>query len=120
MKSSEENTTIKGSPLYMAPEILLKHCYNPSADLWSIGVILYECLFGHAPYSSKSLDELLNKIKVMQKIEIPKSARMTTDCRDLLTRLLVHDAKQRITFDEFFNHSFLNCKQHQANDKVFI
>lgn len=49
----EENETVKGSPLYMAPEIILKRKYDPRADLWSIGVILYECLFGKAPYSSR-------------------------------------------------------------------
>lgn len=103
----------------MAPEILLKHCYNPSADLWSIGVILYECLFGSAPYSSKSLDELLHKIKINQKIEISKTARVSLECRDLLARLLVHKPEHRITFEEFFNHSFLSLKQHQPNDKVF-
>lgn len=118
LSPSEKNTVIKGSPLYMAPEILLKHCYNPSADLWSIGVILYECLFGSAPYSSKNMDELLHKIKIQQKIEIAKTMRISLECRDLLARLLVHDAVNRITFDDFFNHSFLVVKQAQPNDKV--
>lgn len=114
---NEENTVIKGSPLYMAPEILLKHCYNPSADLWSIGVILYECIFGCAPYSSKNLDELLNKIKTKQKIVIAPSVKISMDCRDIIARLLVHDPEQRITFPEFFNHPFLDLK-HEATDKV--
>lgn len=114
---TEENTVIKGSPLYMAPEILLKHCYNPSADLWSIGVILYECIFGHAPYSSKGLDELLQKIKVKQKIVIVPSVRISMDCRDIMTRLLIHDPEQRITFQEFFEHPFLDLK-HDATDEV--
>lgn len=114
---NEENTVIKGSPLYMAPEILLKQCYNPSADLWSIGVILYECLFGRAPYSSKTLDELLQKIKVKQKIIITPTATISADCRDILKRLLVHEPDQRITFQQFFDHPFLDLK-HDANDEV--
>lgn len=101
----------------MAPEILLKHCYNPSADLWSVGVILYECIFGCAPYSSKSLDELLNKIKTKQKIVIAPTAKISMECRDLINRLLVHDPEQRITFPDFFDHQFLDLK-HEANDKV--
>ncbi|XP_058840150.1 serine/threonine-protein kinase ULK3-like, partial [Topomyia yanbarensis] len=39
LKLGQENTSVKGSPLYMAPEILLKHCYDATADLWSIGII---------------------------------------------------------------------------------
>lgn len=101
---------IKGSPLYMAPEILLKHSYNPLADLWSIGVILYECLFGRAPYSSKSIDELLQKIKTKQKIIIAQSAHISSDCRDIMTKLLVHEPEQRMTFQQFFEHPFLSQK----------
>lgn len=113
----EENTVIKGSPLYMAPEILLKHCYSPSADLWSIGVILYECLFGRAPYSSKSLDELLQKIKVKQKIIISPTAAISSDCRDIMIRLLIHEPEQRISFQQFFDHPFLDLN-HDASDEV--
>lgn len=101
----------------MAPEILLKHCYNPSADLWSIGVILYECIFGRAPYSSKSLDELLQKIKIKQKIIISPTAAISSDCRDIMTRLLVHEPEQRMSFQQFFDHPFLDLN-HDASDEV--
>lgn len=101
----------------MAPEILLKHSYNPSADLWSIGVILYECLFGSAPYSSKSMDELLDKIKNKQKIVIAPTAKISLDCRDIITRLLIHEPDKRLTFPEFFEHKFLDL-QHIATDEV--
>lgn len=113
----ESNSTLKGSPLYMAPEILLDRSYDQSADLWSIGVILYECLFGAAPYSSKSIEELMDKIQKKKKIEIPKTKAITSSCEDLLLRLLVHDPKQRISFAQFFEHEFLNlrCKE---NDEV--
>ena len=47
----------------MAPEILLQESYNASVDLWSVGVILFECLFGRAPYSSRNMAELVDKIK---------------------------------------------------------
>lgn len=106
----------------MAPEILLKHSYSPLADLWSIGVILYTCIFGRAPYSSKSLDELLQKIKTKQKIIIARSAAISPECRDIMERLLKNEPDQRITFDQFFNHPFLNAKIPQlkqvTNDEV--
>ncbi|KAJ6637837.1 Serine/threonine-protein kinase ULK3 [Pseudolycoriella hygida] len=114
----ESNSTIKGSPLYMAPEILLDRCYDQSADLWSIGVILYECLFGSAPYSSKSLDELMDKIRKKKSIEIPKTKAISFTCEDLLVRLLVHDPKQRISFSDFFEHEFLNLNSKESNEKL--
>ena len=47
----------------MAPEIFLQKSYDASVDLWSTGVILYECLFGKPPYTSRSLKDLVGKIK---------------------------------------------------------
>uniref|UniRef100_A0A8C5QD82 Protein kinase domain-containing protein n=1 Tax=Leptobrachium leishanense TaxID=445787 RepID=A0A8C5QD82_9ANUR len=42
--------TICGSPMYMAPEVILSQHYDAKADLWSIGTIVYQCLTGRAPF----------------------------------------------------------------------
>lgn len=117
LELGESNYTLKGSPLYMAPEIVLKRNYDARADLWSIGVILYECLFGRAPYSSKTIEELMARIKKQERIAIPTNAKISGECEDLLTRLLQHDVSKRITFKEFFEHPFLDLK-HSPNEQV--
>lgn len=63
LQNREKETSLRGSPLYMAPEILLQQSYDASVDLWSTGIILYECIFGKPPYTSKSLGDLVGKIK---------------------------------------------------------
>ncbi|KAJ3351588.1 Serine/threonine-protein kinase [Allomyces javanicus] len=55
--------TLCGSPLYMAPEILRYEKYDQKADLWSVGVILYELWFGRVPYRAQNHIELLRKIE---------------------------------------------------------
>ena len=40
-----EAQMLRGSPLYMAPEIITQRQYSPKADLWSVGVILYGNFF---------------------------------------------------------------------------
>uniref|UniRef100_A0A7M4FN62 non-specific serine/threonine protein kinase n=1 Tax=Crocodylus porosus TaxID=8502 RepID=A0A7M4FN62_CROPO len=42
--------TLCGSPMYMAPEVIMSQHYDAKADLWSIGTIIYQCLTGKAPF----------------------------------------------------------------------
>ncbi len=46
--------TLCGSPLYMAPEVIMSTHYDKKADLWSIGTIAYQCLTGKAPFTADS------------------------------------------------------------------
>ncbi|GAB6019905.1 Serine/threonine-protein kinase ulk3 [Chamberlinius hualienensis] len=106
----DDASALRGSPLYMAPEILLNQKYDARADLWSVGVILYECLFGRAPYSSSNFTELAAKIKNPKPIEIVYGVNISDECRDLLLRLLQRDPDKRISFDDFFNHLFVDLR----------
>ncbi|XP_033110518.1 serine/threonine-protein kinase ULK3-like [Anneissia japonica] len=102
--------SLRGSPLYMAPEIILKDTYDAKVDLWSVGVIMFECLFGKAPFASKSYGELADKIKSKEPIKIPSAIRISDICHDLMFRLLQRDPKQRINFEDFFNHKFVDLE----------
>ena len=48
-------TTVVGTPIYMAPEVLIKEFrssgngYDERADMWSMAVILYQMVFGTHP-----------------------------------------------------------------------
>lgn len=56
MKSAEDiKQSYVGSPIYMAPEILKGQAYTSKADVWSLGTVLYEILFGECPYETKTL-----------------------------------------------------------------
>lgn len=41
MSPWDEHSVLRGSPLYMAPEMVCRRQYDSRADLWSVGVILY-------------------------------------------------------------------------------
>ncbi|XP_015608023.1 serine/threonine-protein kinase ULK3 isoform X2 [Cephus cinctus] len=116
LSSQEKKFTIRGSPLYMAPEMLLQHKYDARVDLWSVGVIMYECLFGKAPYSSSSFQELAEKIKDQRPIELPKGCHVSSECKALLMSLLKHNPNERITFEEFFSHDFLDLVHAPTQD----
>lgn len=113
--TSEAGRSVRGSPLYMAPEMICGQ-YDARVDLWSVGVIMYECLFGRAPYSSSTFKELLDKIQRQAPIEIPANSSISSGCHDLLVRLLQHDPNNRITYEDFFSHEYLDLQHMPSKD----
>ncbi|KAG2206231.1 hypothetical protein INT45_010703, partial [Circinella minor] len=116
--------TLCGSPLYMGPEILSYQKYDAKADLWSVGAVLYEMVTGRPPFRAQNHLELLKKIQENEdRIRFPDekqqqndaSSSTTThneliigvgeDMKDLIRKLLKKDPVERISFEEFFNHT---------------
>lgn len=115
-KNQSLHETICGSPLYMAPEIMNNNMYNNQTDLWSIGMILYEMLFGVHPYNEcHTIPELKDTITNTD-IEIPpintKNKSISEDCLNLLKQLLQKKVQCRITWDDFFEDPWVKSYQY--------
>uniref|UniRef100_A0A0R3RKT4 Serine/threonine-protein kinase ULK3 n=1 Tax=Elaeophora elaphi TaxID=1147741 RepID=A0A0R3RKT4_9BILA len=107
LKKNEQASSFRGSPLYMAPEIFCRESYDSRVDL-SCGVILYECLYGVPPFTALTYDELVEQILSQQPINFPVNVRVSCVCLDLLQALLVCNPHDRITFERFFTHPFVD------------
>ena len=105
-------TTMLGSPLNMAPEILGNKDYNSKADIWSIGTCIYELLFGRPPYTAKNIVELLQKIQKTP-FSLPPDAKISPALSDALNRMLVFDPHKRIEWDELFNHKITKITEEK-------
>ncbi len=60
--STDEETDFCGTPTYMAPEYIGTHKYQPSCDLFSLGVVLYEMLTGQPPVRSRDPYQTMHRI----------------------------------------------------------
>ncbi|XP_063051443.1 serine/threonine-protein kinase ULK1a [Engraulis encrasicolus] len=101
--------TLCGSPMYMAPEVIMSQNYDAKADLWSVGTIVYQCLTGKAPFQASSPQELRLFYERNRNL-IPSIPRETsTPLRQLLLGLLQRNHRDRMDFDEFFHHPFLKA-----------
>lgn len=99
--------TLCGSPMYMAPEVIMSLQYDAKADLWSLGTIVFQCLTGKAPFIAIS-PQALKMFYERNVVLTPKIPSGTSpELTDLLTNLLKRNAKERLTFEQFFNHKFL-------------
>ncbi|KAG6336391.1 hypothetical protein ID866_2711 [Astraeus odoratus] len=95
-----------GSPHYASPEVISGAQYQGSAaDVWSCGVILYTLLTGRLPFDDKSIGGLLIKVRT-GKYEIPPY--LDPLARDMLARMLVVNADNRITLPEIMAHPWFN------------
>jgi serine/threonine protein kinase len=100
MKGEFEMTkSIVGSPIYMAPELLQGKYYCSKADIWSLGVLLYELLHGHCPYEDHSIPALLNRIKTTTLKIAPE---ISQELRSLLEGMLVFNSSSRISWNDLF------------------
>ncbi|KAK4336978.1 hypothetical protein RND71_044168 [Anisodus tanguticus] len=99
--------TLCGSPMYMAPEVIMSHKYDAKADLWSIGTIIYLCLTNKAPFSAATPQALKQYYEDNPNLQPKIPIDTSPELRDLLCGLLRYDAKDRMEFDTFFNHPFL-------------
>ena len=88
-----------GTPEYISPEVL-EHNYpliGPGVDIWAFGVMIYLFFTGTTPFNSKKESEILENIKNVKysfdNTDIPD------DAKDLISKILVKDPKQRIGYN---------------------
>lgn len=63
LPGSVQSGALKGKVAYMAPEYALGRCCSPRSDLFSLGVLLYECLAGHRPFDGDNDMETLHRAR---------------------------------------------------------
>ncbi|KAG0045949.1 hypothetical protein BGZ83_008840 [Gryganskiella cystojenkinii] len=94
---SKPLVSIAGSMAYMAPEVLLRKGYFESVDWWSLGVVMFELLFGKRPFRGKSNDLLTNSI-LRDPLPFPENVNelVSAPCIDVLSKLCERDISKRL------------------------
>ncbi|XP_077360558.1 uncharacterized protein LOC144005933 isoform X2 [Festucalex cinctus] len=97
-------TSIKGTPLYMSPELVAEKPYDHTADLWALGCILYEIHTGKTPFCADSIFHL-GQLIVKDPIQWPNT--MSSMCMSFLKGLLIKDPQKRLSWPELLDHPFV-------------
>ncbi|KAF9947140.1 hypothetical protein BGZ72_010841 [Mortierella alpina] len=89
--------SIAGSMAYMAPEVLMRKGYLESVDWWSLGVVMFELLFGKRPFRGKSNELLTNSI-LRDPLPFPDNVddMVSAPCLDVLSKLCERDISKRL------------------------
>ncbi|NXT09377.1 STK36 kinase, partial [Prunella fulvescens] len=97
-------TSIKGTPLYMSPELVEERPYDHTADLWSVGCILYELFVGTPPFYTNSIFQLVSLI-IKDPVKWPVT--MSPVFKSFLQGLLMKDPHERLSWPELLSHPFI-------------
>ena len=85
--------TMVGSPYYMAPEIILKLGHGQAVDWWSLGILIYEMLFGLPPFYNRNTRMAYEKL-LTKELEFP--LKVSDEACELLRGLLHKDPSKRL------------------------
>ncbi|KXS18820.1 kinase-like protein [Gonapodya prolifera JEL478] len=92
-KVALDANTFCGSVEYMAPEIISEHVYDRAVDIWSFGVLAYDLLCGHPPFTGNNKKKVMDAI-LKKKLVVPNY--LSSFAKDLLIKLLRKNPRQRI------------------------
>jgi fused-like protein len=97
--------SMKGTPLYIAPEIIEMKPYGYKIDIWSLGIIMYELFAGVPPFIADSLQRLAPKI-IHDKVVYPNN--MAVELRELIQGMLQKNPTNRYDWIDLEKHPFFN------------
>ena len=103
IQEDKERKTVCGTPIYLAPEIIKEQGHDKRVDIWCIGVLLFELITGTVPFQGKDIDTLKSNILHLR-IAWPKE--MNPDAKDLISKILKLDPKQRLPLENMLEHPF--------------
>ena len=104
MQEDEKRTTVCGTPIYLAPEIIKEEGHDERVDIWCIGVLLFELITGNVPFQGNDIETLKSNIL---KIRIAWPREINSDAKNLILKILKLDPNQRISLSDMLRHPFI-------------
>lgn len=107
VSSSGVENRLVGTPAFLAPEVLSEDGYDPfKADIWSLGVCLYNMATAKLPFLGKTVYQIVNKARSTE-LSFPEDVRLSSDLMDLLRKMLCVDPEKRIEIAGIMQHSWV-------------
>ncbi|XP_010553736.1 PREDICTED: LOW QUALITY PROTEIN: mitogen-activated protein kinase kinase kinase ANP1 [Tarenaya hassleriana] len=110
--------SMKGTPYWMAPEVIRQTGHSFSADIWSVGCTVIEMVTGKAPWSQqyKEVAAIFHIGTTKAHPPIPES--LSADAKDFLLKCLQEEPNLRPTASELLKHPFVTGKQRDSASAV--
>jgi NIMA (never in mitosis gene a)-related kinase len=105
-KTQMAATSMIGTPYYLSPEMVEGKPYSTKADIWALGVILYQLCSFKLPFDANSLPVLA--LKILKGSFPPIPNQYSKDLKALLLSMLCTDQKKRPSVEAIITKPFIN------------
>ena len=108
-----QKKTMIGTYIYMAPERIDADSYTLNSDIWSLGIIVMECILGYYPYIIYNNNTLPNSVWIVHELiennPIPSLSPelYSKELIDFIKQCLIKDINKRPKAVELINHPFI-------------
>lgn len=98
--------TLCGTLDYLPPEMVEAKEHDASVDIWSLGVLCYEFLYGVPPFEAQGQPNTYQRILRVD-LQFPPLPEVSNEAKDVIRKLLVRDAKNRLPLISLLNHPWI-------------
>ncbi|KIP04846.1 hypothetical protein PHLGIDRAFT_108991 [Phlebiopsis gigantea 11061_1 CR5-6] len=105
--ASSKRNTLVGTPHWMAPEVAHASAYDAKADIWSLGIMIYEMVTGNVPNA-----HIMDQAKLIQMLPRMKPPRLTEgegskELREFLVHCLRESPNDRLSADDLLKTKYM-------------
>ena len=110
LEQSELLESIKGTILWMSPEVINQKKYGRKVDIWSFGCTLIEIITGKNPWNNLIIDNFLQALyQIGNTNSVPECPmNISYNLKNFLGCCLKRSYTERSSVKDLLNHSFLN------------
>jgi len=100
--------TLCGTLDYLPPEMVEGSLHDDRVDIWSLGVLAYEFLFGQPPFEAAGHSETYKRILKVD-LKFPSSPEVSAGAQDLIRKLLTKVPSDRLPLDQVLQHGWIQA-----------
>ncbi|SCU92213.1 LADA_0F15170g1_1 [Lachancea dasiensis] len=84
-----------GTEEYIAPEVIRGNGHTAAVDWWTLGILIYEMLFGFTPFKGDNTNKTFSNV-LKNDVNFPNNNEVSRSCKDLIRKLLIKNEGKRL------------------------